>query len=75
LSDSSELLIGVTLLVVSIAIFVLCLPRRGKTAWFVRVPFLAPMVAVLLIGGFAVGLIEIAAYYTTIDDLTLSGKP
>jgi hypothetical protein len=75
LSDTSELIIGFTLLILSIGIFVACLPRNGKTVWIVRKPFLAPALTVLIIGGFAMGLIELTAYFTTVDDITLSGKP
>lgn len=49
------------------------LPRNGKTAWFAKVPFLSSGVPLLMIGTFAIGLILIAAYFTTIDDATLSG--
>jgi hypothetical protein len=73
LSDLSELLIGATLLVVSIASLLVFVPRKGKKAWFVGVPFLEPGVSILMITAFAIGLILIAAYFTAIDDATLSG--
>jgi hypothetical protein len=60
---------------ISAAAFIACLPRKGKTLRIVRVPFVAPIVSVLIIGGLALGLIEVAAYFTTIDNMTLSGKP
>jgi hypothetical protein len=74
LSETSELLFGITLLVLSTGIFVACLPRNGKTVWIVRKPFLAPALTVLIIGGFAMGLIELTAYFTAVDDISLSGK-
>jgi len=73
LSDLSELLIGTTLLVVSIASLLVCIPRKGNKAWFVGVPFLEPGASILMITAFATGLILIAAYFTAIDDATLSG--
>jgi hypothetical protein len=74
MSDSSELLAGIALLIVSAGVFLACLPRHGKTAWVARKPFLAPVLTILIIGGLAMGCIEILSYFTTIDDLTLSGK-
>jgi hypothetical protein len=73
LSDLSELLIGSTLLVISIGALIACLPRKGKKAWFVGIPFLEPGASILMITAFAIGLILIAAYFTTIDDATLTG--
>jgi hypothetical protein len=74
MSDTSELLLGITLLVVSIGSFFALLPRNGKTAWIVQRPFLAPALTVLVITGLAIGCIEVIAYFTTVDDITLSGK-
>ena len=74
MSQSSQLLFGIVLVVVSIGIFITFLPRKGKTLSIVRKPLIAPTLTVLLIGGLAVGLIEIAAFFTAVDELTLSGK-
>jgi hypothetical protein len=62
-------------MVLSIGAFVALLPRKGKTIWIVRKPFLAPTLTVLIIGALAMGLIELTAYFTAVDELTLSGKP
>ncbi len=70
----SQLLTGFTLLIVSVGGFYACLPRNGQTVWFARKPFFAPALTILIIGVFALGLIEILAYFTTIDDITMSGK-
>jgi hypothetical protein len=75
MSDMSQLLVGITSLIVSIGVLFACLPRHGKTAWVVQKPFAAPALAILMICGLAIGLVEIASYFTTIDELTLSGKP
>ena len=73
MSELSQLFTGLTLLVVSaVAIFILR-PRHGKTVWVGRQPLLAPAASVLIIGGLAIGLILIAAYFTTIDQMTLRG--
>ena len=69
----SELFIGATLLVVSVVSLIACRPRKEKKAWFVGVPFLEPGASILMITAFALGVILIAAYFTTIDDATLSG--
>jgi hypothetical protein len=74
LSETSELLLGITLLVVSIGSFIALLPRNGKTVRVVQRPFIAPVLTVLVITGLAIGCIEIIAYFTTVDDITLSGK-
>ncbi|MEP7031365.1 MAG: hypothetical protein ABI830_10570 [Pseudolabrys sp.] len=74
MSDLSQLLIGGGLVLLSIGAWIACLPRGGKTRSFVTMPFLAPAVSVVIIGCFAMGLILVAAYFTTIDDATLSGK-
>ncbi len=74
MSDLAELILGIALTVISIIAFIACLPRNGITKRFVRIPFIAPTVSIVIIGGLAIGLIEIAAYFTTIDDMTLSGK-
>jgi hypothetical protein len=73
LSDLSELLVGTSLLILSIGALIASLPRHGKKAWFVGTPFVEPGASILMITAFAVGLILIAAYFTTIDDATLSG--
>jgi hypothetical protein len=49
------------------------IPRNGKTAWFVGKPFLAPFVSILVVTGLTIGVLLIAAYFTTIDDATLAG--
>ncbi len=69
----SQLLIGLALLIVGVGSLLLCVPRRGKTAWFVGMPLFESGVPILMIGAFAIGLILIAAYFTTIDDATLVG--
>jgi hypothetical protein len=73
MSQMSQLLTGLSLLVASaVAVFILR-PRRGEAVWVARQPLLAPAVSVLIIGGLAIGLIMIAAYFTTIDQVTLRG--
>jgi hypothetical protein len=75
LSDSAELTLGIALVVISIVAFIASLPRHGITKRFVRMPFIAPTVSNVIIGGLAIGIIEIAAYFTTIDEMTLTRKP
>ena len=73
MSDLSELLTGITLLIISAAITIACLPRHGKRVWFAKKPFLAPAVSILIICGLTMGLIMLASYFTTIDEATLAG--
>jgi hypothetical protein len=73
LSELSHLLTGITLIAITIGSLFACLPRRGKTAWFVGKPFLAPAVTIAMIATLAIGFLLIAAYFTTIDEATLAG--
>ncbi len=73
MTDLSQLLIGTTLVFIGCGSLIACIPRRGKTAWFVGKPFLESGVSVLLIFTFAIGFLLLAAYFTTIDDATLAG--
>jgi hypothetical protein len=73
LSELSQLLIGITLIFITIGVLITCLPRRGKTVWFVGKPLLAPAVTIMMIATLAIGFFLIAAYFTTIDDATLAG--
>ena len=70
----SELLIGVALVAMGIGSLIACMPRRGKTAWFIGKPLLESGVPIAMIAMFAIGLILVAAYFTTIDDVTLVTK-
>jgi hypothetical protein len=73
LTDLSELLTGIILTFISIGSLIVCYPRRGKKAWFVGKPFLDPGMSILVVTGFVLGLLLIVAYFTTIDDATLTG--
>jgi hypothetical protein len=69
----SQLLVGITLIAVTIGSMIICLPRKGKTVWFVGKPFLAPAATILMICSLAIGVLLIVAFFTAIDDATLSG--
>ncbi len=73
MSQLSQLLIGLTLIIITIGALFACMPRGGKTVWFVGKPFLAPAATILMICTLAIGLLLIVAYFTTIDEATLSG--
>jgi hypothetical protein len=73
MSALAQLLIGITLLFIGIGLIVACRPRGAKTVWFVGNPFLAPMVPIFIIAICAIGLMEVTAYFTTIDEAMLSG--
>jgi hypothetical protein len=73
MSELSQLLMGITLTIIGIGLVIACAPRRGKTAWFVGNLILEPMLPILFITICAMGLIEITAYFTGIDEATVSG--
>ena len=73
MSDLSQLLIGLVLAFIGIGSVAACVPRKGNLAWFVGKPFLEPGVPVAMIATSAIGLILIAAYFTTIDNASLAG--
>ena len=63
-----QLLIGIVLIAASIGLVLWCRPRNGKKAWFVGKPMLAPLVAIVIVTGLALGVFMIAAQFSTIDD-------
>jgi hypothetical protein len=73
MSDMSELLTGLTLIVISIGALFACAPRGGKSLSFVTKPFIGPGVSIVVVAGLVIGVLLIASYFTTIDDATLTG--
>ena len=74
MSDLGQLLIGLTLLILSLGIVIFLRPQRGKSvSAFVKKPLVGPLLASLVTVGFGVGLILLASYFTTIDNVKLSG--
>lgn len=73
MSEMSQLLIGIALIFAGVGSLLVCLPRKGKKAWFVGMPFLESGVPILMIAMFSIGLILVVAYFTSIDDATLAG--
>ena len=65
--------IGLALTGLSIGALILFYPRKGKTAWFIEVPILNSAIPILMISCFAIGLMLVAFYFSTIDNATLSG--
>lgn len=68
-----QLLIGSALMIIGVVSLLACLPRHGKKAWFVGKPLVESGVPILMIAIFAMGVILIAAYFTTIDNATMTG--
>ena len=60
-------------MIIGVVSLLACLPRHGKKAWFVGKPFVESGVPILMIAMFAMGVILITAYFTTIDNATLTG--
>ena len=73
MSELSQLLIGIVLLVIGIGLVIACVPRREKTAWFVGNPILEPILPILMIAICTIGLVEIVGYFTTIEELNVGG--
>ncbi len=69
----SDLLIPIMLISIAVGALIACLPRNGKNAWFVGKPFLEPAGSVIILAIGLMGLVLIVGYFTTIDDVTLSG--
>lgn len=73
MSDLTELLTGSTLILASFAVLIALLPRKGHAVAWVRKPFVGPVMSVLIVSGLAIGVIFVASYFTTIDDIKLLG--
>ncbi len=73
MSDSFELAIGIALLIACVGSLLALRPRNGKPYLWVTKPFVGPSVAVVIVVGAAVGAVLLASYFTTVDNLTLSG--
>lgn len=63
-----QFVIGIVLIAASVGLVLWCRPRNGKKAWFVGKPMLAPVVAIVIVTGLAMGVFMIAAQFSTIDD-------
>ena len=68
-----DLILGIALICGSIGLVVSCRPRNGKALSFVKKPIVGPAISILITAGIAIGFIFIAAYFTAIDEVTLSG--
>jgi ABC-type spermidine/putrescine transport system permease subunit II len=68
-----DLLSGIVLLIITVALAIASYPRHGKTAAFVRKPFLGPLVSVAIVTGLSISLLLIATYFSNFDDITLVG--
>jgi len=73
MSNITQLVSGFVLMLASLGLLMLCVPRHGKKAWFVGLPLIETGVSVVVVTGFVLGLLFIAAYFTAIDDATLAG--
>ena len=73
MSDFAKLLIGLALLLSSVGALMVLRPRGGKTISWTTKPFVGPLLGVLITVAFGVGIILVAAYFTTIDNMKLSG--
>lgn len=74
MADFAQLLIGLTLLLTSFGAVIVLRPHRGKNPIpLVKMPLAGPLLASLITAGFGVGILLLASYFTTIDNLKLSG--
>jgi hypothetical protein len=74
MSNFAELVTSVIVLIVSFSAMVALRPKKGVPIWWVRLPFVGPLVTILIVTGIAVGGVLLASYFTAIDDINLSGK-
>ena len=74
MSDFTELITGVALILISLGSVVILRPRGEKTNSWIKLPFVGPLLAVLITSGFGIGILFLANYFTTMDDLNISGR-
>jgi hypothetical protein len=71
MSDMAELVTGVVLLCISFGALMLIRPQMGKTIWWVKKPFVGPLLSILIVAGIGLGVVFLLNYFTTIDDITI----
>lgn len=67
----SQLAIGLVLILGSIGSVYALAPRGGRQAWFIDVPLLEPLAAVVIVAMLVVGVLFLAAQFSTIDEVTM----
>ena len=67
MSDFAELLIGLALLLSSVGTLMVLRPRGGKVISLVRMPFVGPLLGVLITVAFGVGVLLVFGYFTTLN--------
>jgi hypothetical protein len=68
-----DLIFGIALMLVSGVLVAACRPRNGQTLSLVKKPLVGPALGILITASFAIGILFIAAYFTTIDEIAISG--
>jgi hypothetical protein len=66
-----ELAIGLVLILGSIGSVFALAPRGGRQSWFVGVPFIEPFAAIIIVALLMLGILFVAAQFSTIDDVTM----
>ena len=66
-----ELVIGLVLILASIGSMYALAPREGRSAWLIGIPFIEPFAAIVIVAVLMLGVLFIAAHFSTIDDVTM----
>jgi len=74
MSDFNELLSAIVLLVVSFGMLIVFYPRNGRPRRWLTKPVIEPSATILIVTGFAIGAMLLLSYFTTLDNLNLSGQ-
>jgi len=73
MSNFDQLVAAIALLIGSFGSLIVLRPRHGVPFRWVTVPLVGPTVSILIVTGFVVGAVLLAGYFTTIDNVTLTG--
>jgi hypothetical protein len=67
----SELAIGLLLVLAGIGSIYALASRAGRQGWFARLPFIEPFAAIVLVASLMLGVLFVAAHFSTIDNATM----
>jgi len=72
--DFTELMTGAALILISLGLVVILRQRGAKSNSWIKLPFVGPFLGVLITSGFGIGILFLVNYFTTIDDINMSGR-
>jgi hypothetical protein len=68
----SELIAGIVLLMITVALVFACYPKQGKVVALIRKPFVGPFISILIVTGLTISILLIIAYFSNFDDITMT---